>query len=113
MGDTADEGERPVLTQPGGTSSLQYAWVILFVNDINESEPFFIVPLNEFANSDFPFSSIEGEMKPEDRIKVWTFECFPGKQFRVFAKIQMGMLFYHLKTNNRITFYPIRYILFI
>ena len=78
------------MTQDVGYSHIEYAWAILFDNDKDAEKPFLIVPLKIFENTDFPFKAVEGIMSPGFRAKVWTFSNFPGRQFRIFAKIERG-----------------------
>ena len=73
----------------GGMSKVQYGSIILFKEDINEPQPFSIVPLNFFRGTNFPWSSIEGEMTKECRIGVRTFENLNGN-YRIFGKIERG-----------------------
>ena len=71
-------------------SLIQYAWVILFHFDINDNKPFSITRLRDFADSNFPWRGIKGEMTREFRIQLHNFTCFPDNQFFIFAKIQYG-----------------------
>ena len=68
----------------------QYAWVILFHFDVNNCNPFSIMRLRDFTNSNFPWRGIKGEMTREFRILLHEFSCIPNKQFFIFAKIQYG-----------------------
>lgn len=84
----------PPLTQTTGKSKVKYGAIFLFKEDIDVEDPFSIVPLSFFGNTNFPWSAIEGEMTSECRKEVRTFSNLPGK-FRIFAKIEMGK-FYNL-----------------
>lgn len=85
------EDSAPPLTQSSGQSRVKYAWIFLFEDNINEEEPFTIVPLTFFRDChDFPWTFIEGEMSSECRSKVLTFSKMPGKKFRIFGKIEKG-----------------------
>lgn len=77
-------------------SVIQYAWVILFNFDINNSKPFSIARLRDFADSNFPWRGIKGEMSIDFRIQLHDFTCFPGKQFFIFAKIQYGNIYTYI-----------------
>lgn len=79
----------PPLTQSLARSKVLYGAIILFKDDINELNPFSIVPLNFFADTDFPWGSIEGEMNEESRAKVRTFSNLTGN-YRIFCKIEKG-----------------------
>ena len=81
----------PPLTQSDGKSKVKYGSVFLFKEDINCRDPFSIVPLNFFKDTDFPWSSIEGEMTSESRCSVRSFSNLPGK-YRIFGKIERGNL---------------------
>lgn len=78
-------------TQEGNVSANKYSWVILFLLDVNEMNPFSMVKLTEFLGTDFPWKSITGEMSRDNRIKPHEFQKNPGKRFYVFAKVQYGM----------------------
>lgn len=80
----------PPLTQREGKSKVKYGSVILFSEDIEKKDPFNIVPLSFFRNSNFPWSSIEGIMSPGCRTEVRTFKNLEGK-FRIFGKIETGI----------------------
>ena len=82
--------EGPPMTQSCGKSQVKYAWIILFQDDINEEEPFSVVPLNSFVDvEDFPWSVIKGEMSSERRQEIHQFSNLPGK-YRIFGKIEKG-----------------------
>ena len=82
----------PPLTQEQGKSQVQYAWIILFHYNMDDPEPFSIVPLNFFAGSgsDFPWSAVKGVMHSEFRSEKRTFSKIPGKEFMIFAKVEIG-----------------------
>lgn len=71
----------------------QYAWAILFNYDLNNSKPFSIVKLREFAKCDFSWRAIKGEMTRDFRIQCYEFSCFPEKKFSIFGKIQYGNIY--------------------
>ena len=84
------EIQRVPLTQDTSKSQIKYAWVILFLFDLNEKNPFRIAKLRDFIDSNFPWRSIKGELTKECRIRLHEFSCYPGKQYFIFAKIQYG-----------------------
>lgn len=77
-------------TQEGCPSKVKYAWIILFNYDINEPEPFSIVPLSSFVGSNFPWNAVEGFLSSEARIKRRVFSNFPDKVYTIFAKVEIG-----------------------
>lgn len=79
----------PPPTQSGGRSKVKYGSIFLFTEDINVQDPFSIVPLSFFIGTDFPWSSIEGEMTSESRSVTRTFTNLKGK-FKIFGKIEKG-----------------------
>lgn len=87
------EGDRPPSTQENGRSSVQYAWVILFKYDINQSHPFSILPLSFFMDSDFPWESVEGFLSAEFRIQTRRFSCLGEDLYTIFAKVEVGKNF--------------------
>lgn len=78
------------MTQKERLSQVKYAWAFLFKNDVNESQPFSIVPLSHFEGSNFPWHSIKGVMDSQERKKIRSLERLPGSSHRVFAKIEHG-----------------------
>ena len=98
-------GDRsPPLTQhQSGVSQVKYGSIFLFSDDINNKNPFSIVPLKFFETAkDFPWSSITGEMSSESRAEVRTFSTMPG-QFRIFGKIEQGnikLLFHYILSTK-------------
>lgn len=90
-GDDQHQSPHPPLTQEEGRSKVKYAWVILFHYDVNESNPFSIVPLSTFVGSDFPWDSVEGILSPGFRMEKRTFSNMTG-YYTVFAKIEVGKL---------------------
>ena len=88
------------LTQSNGKSKVKYSWIVLFKIDVNEREPFFCEPVKTFEGSNFPLTSIQGEMKKECRIKSYEFNCFPGELFFIFAKVQKGKVHTYLFLKN-------------
>ena len=83
----------PPMTQKSEKSRVQYAWIILFKVDINEEEPFSIVPLKFFTEAkDFPWNFIEGEMSSECRNEICTFSNLVG-EFKIFGKVEKGILY--------------------
>ena len=88
------DSDGPILTQPSGKSKVKYGSIILFTEDINLEDPFSIVPLHFFVDTNFPWSSIEGEMTTESRLELRTFSNIPG-QHRIFAKIEKGKINIH------------------
>lgn len=89
------DSDGPPPTQSCAKSKVKYGSIFLFKNDINEREPFSVVPLNVFVDTDFPWSSIEGEMTMACRTKVRTFGNMVGN-FRIFGKIEKGIIKYLL-----------------
>ena len=83
------EEEGPPLTQQGSRSHVQYGSIFLFVDDIDVQDPFSIVPLSFFRDTEFPWDSIKGEMNHESRVLVRTFSKLPGR-YRIFGKIEHG-----------------------
>lgn len=83
------EEDAPPLTQQDGTSQVQYGSIFLFKEDIDEAEPFSIVPLHVFKDTDFPWASIKGLMSSQCRKEVWRFSNMDGK-YRIFGKIEHG-----------------------
>ena len=86
--------EGPPLTQQGGHSQVKYGSIFLFEDDINVPEPFSIVPLSFFRDTEFPWGSIKGEMNNDIRVQQRTFQNLPGT-YRIFAKIEHGSLILH------------------
>lgn len=78
------------MTQSGSKSNLVYAWVVLFHENINTSEPFQIFPINQFEKKNFPWHAIKGFMHSEVRNEIHSLPSLPGKKYRLFAKIQHG-----------------------
>ena len=95
------EAAPPPLTQEVGSSKVQYAWVILFNYDINESNPFGVYPLSLFVGTDFPWKAVKGVLSSEFRKEIRSFSNIPGKEFNIFAKIEVGEL-YNIIINNLI-----------
>ena len=99
----------PPLTQDEGKSQVKYAWVILFHYDIDDPAPFTMVPLSFFAGSDFPWPAVKGILNSEFRSEKRTFSNIPGKEFMIFAKVEIG------EKNAILSIYlflRLRYILF-
>ena len=84
------EIQRLPLTQDENKSKIQYSWVILFDIDIHKPNPFFIVKLRDFVDTDFPWKSMKDVMTPETRIASHTCSNFPGSKFHIFAKVEYG-----------------------
>ena len=80
----------PPLTQ-SGRSKVKYSWIFLFNNGINIENPFSVAPLSFFADVDFPWSFIEGEMSSNCRAEIHQFQNLPGN-YRIFGKIEKGNL---------------------
>lgn len=89
------EEDNPSMTQVGGKSKVKYAWIMLFHYSVNESEPFSIVPLSTFRDSDFPWRDVEGILSPDFRSEQRTFSNMPGKTFTIFCKIEVGKIYYY------------------
>lgn len=78
-------------TQPNGKSKIKYAWGIFFEVDVNVSQPFCLLKLRDFLNTDFPWRSIWDEMTIESRLQKHKFpSVYEGKEFFIFAKVQYG-----------------------
>lgn len=82
-------GSSPPATQVTGVSRVQYAWVILFTNNVDNVAPFIIIRLTHFKNSDFPWTGITEEMTEEYRTCVRKISNMPGNVC-IFAKIEHG-----------------------
>ena len=84
------ESDPPPATQSQGASSRVYSWVILFHFDENNEFPFSSVLLDNFKDSNFPFSVITGHLGLSDRLKPREFSRLPGPKYAVFAKVEQG-----------------------
>lgn len=78
------------LTQKDKKSKIKYSWIILFKFDVNETQPFSVAKLKDFADCDFPWNTITQELTHLARIQIHEFSCLPGHQYAIFAKIQYG-----------------------
>lgn len=73
-----------------GYSEVQYAWVILFMYNIEEPQPFSMFPLSLFLGSDFPWDAVKGSLSSEFRVKSRAFSNLPGQLYTIFAKVEVG-----------------------
>ena len=89
----------PESTQTVESSTISYAWVILFTMCVDEEEPFTIVRLTQFKNSDFPWEVITGELGSKERNRVRKFNNIEGQSFCIFAKIEHGKFLFN---KNRV-----------
>ena len=71
-------------------SNMVYFWVILFCQNENLEFPFSIVNLENFKDSNFPFSLITGSLSNESRRKFFNLDRLSGKDFSIFGKIEKG-----------------------
>ena len=78
------------MTQEQGKSHIKYSWAFLFKFDINEENPFCVVKLKDYLDTDFPWKLIRGEMTRERRIQMHEFSNEPGVCYFIFAKIEYG-----------------------
>lgn len=62
----------------------------------SDPQPFSMVPLNFFAGSDFPWSAVKGIMHSEFRSEKRTLSKIPGKEFMIFAKVEIGEFNYDI-----------------
>ena len=79
-----------------GRSSRIYDWVIMFMWNINEEDPFSIVPIRHFkGGNDFPIELVTGALTDKSRIKRYKINCLPGNNnYSLFCKIEKGKIFY-------------------
>ena len=80
----------PDNTQSPDGSSINYAWVILFVMCVDQEQPFGVYRLSNFKESDFPFEVITGELGSQERNCVRKINNMVGESFCIFAKIEHG-----------------------
>ena len=92
----------PESTQSGGTSKRIYLWAILFHYDANDENPFSIVPLNHFKESNFPFELMTGHLGLQDRLKPTTLDKLPGGKYTIFAKIEQGIIYYSIQNISSV-----------
>lgn len=81
----------PENTQPSEMSSITYAWVILFVMDVNLEKPLKIVRLSHFKDSDFPWEIIKSDLNSNARIASRKFKNMGDQSYGIFAKIEKGI----------------------
>lgn len=86
--------------KPASLSQINYFFVVVFELNVNLKNPFQCYPLENFCDDDIPSSWIRGSLEPKYRVEDRVFNCFPGKKFNVFCKVEKGKYNKYNKYNN-------------